>query len=95
MLQRVEMRAENESSIDRVRRMESYFDCVRDAAEKEPFSARWDLPVQEMLQQLTAYFENGQWLADYICDEQGGFPPGLKRGVLSQDGLYDLLCGIK
>ena len=27
------------------------------------------------------------------CDERGDLPPDLKRGVLSQDALYDLLDG--
>ena len=28
---------------------------------------------------------------DYEADERGELPPDLKRGVLSQDALYDLL----
>ena len=28
---------------------------------------------------------------DYEADEKGMFPQSLKRGVLSQDGLFDLL----
>ena len=31
------------------------------------------------------------WRADYEADERGEIPPRVKRGVLSQDGLYDLL----
>ena len=42
-------------------------------------------------QELEAYYTGGQWLADYQRDESGGWPPDLKRGVLSQDGLFDLL----
>jgi len=37
--------------------------------------------------------DSGQWLADYELDEAGGLPPDLKRGVLSEDGLYNLLSG--
>ena len=40
---------------------------------------------------LLAYYESGQWLQDYEADEQGQLPPTLKRGVLSQDGLWELL----
>ena len=40
---------------------------------------------------LSAYYSGGQWLADYEADERGELPRDLKRGVLSQDGLYDLL----
>ena len=46
-------------------------------------------------EELIRYYENGQWRADYQLDEEGGLPTGLKRGVLSQDGLYDLLSGLE
>jgi hypothetical protein len=58
--------------------------------------AALDTPaVREMLEDLIRYYENGQWLADYRLDEEGGLPTELKRGVLSQDGLYDLLSGLE
>ena len=31
------------------------------------------------------------WKRDYEADEAGQIPSDLKRGVLSQDGLYNLL----
>lgn len=40
---------------------------------------------------LEAYFTSGEWLEDYEADERGEFPPDLKRGVLAQDALHDLL----
>jgi len=40
---------------------------------------------------LNDYMTGGQWISDYEADEQGLLPPSLKRGVLSQDGLYTLL----
>lgn len=48
-------------------------------------------PDAVMIQQLNAYYTSGQWLEDYTADENGELPPNLKRGVLSQDALYDLL----
>ena len=42
-------------------------------------------------QALIAYYESGQWLKDYEADERGELPRNLKRGVLSQDGLWELL----
>ena len=41
---------------------------------------------------LMAYYDSGQWRQDYEADEAGVFPPELKRGVLSQDGLWNLIC---
>ncbi len=31
------------------------------------------------------------WLSDFEADEAGLLPPDLKRGVLSEDGIYNLL----
>ena len=42
-------------------------------------------------QALIGYYESGQWLKDYEADERGELPRNLKRGVLSQDGLWELL----
>ena len=41
--------------------------------------------------ELRNYYEGGQWQRDYEADEAGELPPQMKRGVLSQDALYDLL----
>ena len=49
-------------------------------------------PDDRDMQALAAYMDSGDWLQDYTADEQGLLPPGMKRGVLSQDGLYDLIC---
>lgn len=37
--------------------------------------------------------DSGQWKADFEADEAGEIPDEVKRGVLSEDGLYDLLQG--
>ena len=41
--------------------------------------------------ELRDYYSGGQWLRDYEADERGELPEDLKRGVLSQDGLWNLL----
>lgn len=51
-------------------------------------------PTPEKLALLNTYYTSGQWREDYEADERGELPPDLKRGVLSQDALYDLLGGI-
>ncbi len=40
---------------------------------------------------LDRYQRSGQWLKDYKADEAGKIPGNINRGVLSQDGLYNLL----
>jgi len=48
-------------------------------------------PDPEKLRILSAYYTSGEWREDYEADERGELPPDLKRGVLSQDALYNLL----
>ena len=40
---------------------------------------------------LQEYMDSGAWLSDFEADERGELPADLKRGVLSEDGLYNLL----
>ena len=45
----------------------------------------------DMLFSLIEYYESGQWLCHYELDEKGLLPKGIKRGVLSQDELFNFL----
>lgn len=81
-----------EDILERVARMERAFDTVREAFGRDPAAAKEDPAAAAQLRQLADYLESGTWLRDYESDERGELPADLKRGVLSQDGLYDLLC---
>ena len=67
------------NTIERIAYMESLYDLA--------------LRTGQIPRELREYYENGQWLRDYEADERGELPATLKRGVLSQDGLWDLLAG--
>ena len=47
--------------------------------------------VVKDIRTLEEYQESGQWREDYEADERGELPASLKRGVLSEDALYNLL----
>ena len=47
--------------------------------------------IQEDVQALSAYYEDDDWREDFEADEAGRLPKDLKRGVLSEDGIYDVL----
>ena len=79
---------------DRVERMERCFDLLCEAAAAKHAALKEDVLCRELLRILTAYYEGGQWLRDYELDEQGLLPPELKRGVLSQDAVWDLLAEV-
>ena len=75
--------------------MEVYFDTLSSVARSNPQILKEDVNLQKMLYELTSYYENGQWLKDFEADERGELPKDLKRGVLSEDGVYNLLSEFK
>lgn len=40
---------------------------------------------------LSEYYGSAAWKRDFAADEAGLLPQDLKRGVLSEDGVYDLI----
>lgn len=83
-----------ENIVDRVRRMESYMDDVAAVMKNKSKKLKKGSRFWRKVAILTDYMDSGQWLADYEADERGELPADLKRGVLSQDGLYNLICEI-
>ena len=46
---------------------------------------------QKQKQKMEAYYTSRQWKDDLAMDEAGKFPDKLKRGVLSEDGIWNML----
>ena len=72
-----------ETAVERIKKMEELFDLVSSGDDTEE--------IREARETLSEYMEGGDFLHDYELDDEGLLPDDLKRGVLSQDGLYDLL----
>ena len=47
--------------------------------------------LKNRLNELETYYASAEWKQDFEADEAGLLPKKLKRGVLSEDGIYDLL----
>ena len=45
----------------------------------------------EIMKELESYYLSDEWKQDFSDDEAGLLPPDLKRGVLSEDGIYNLI----
>jgi len=43
---------------------------------------------------LIDYYEGPLWREDFEADEAGKLPKDLKRGVLSEDAVYNLLTDL-
>ncbi|MBR6766822.1 MAG: DUF4298 domain-containing protein [Clostridia bacterium] len=68
--------------IARIQYMESILDKV--LASENPKGMTRELSI------LESYYFGPLWREDYEADEAGLLPPDLKRGVLSEDAVYDL-----
>ena len=77
--------------IERITEMERCLDASRKALDvlDEAFSAYE--AVQKDYRKLCAYYGGSQWMEDFEADEAGKLPENLKRGVLSEDAVYDLI----
>lgn len=85
------MRCGADGRIDRIRAMEEAFDASRSAVRALSDALDGMEQACQTLDRLTEYYESPLWREDFEADEAGLLPPGLKRGVLSEDGVWDLL----
>ncbi len=84
-------RAHDGTAASRVRYYEGLFDELRSAlsdpeAPKERLRA-----MSDKAGELGRYLSGAEWKKDFAADEAGLLPKELKRGVLSEDGLYNAL----
>ena len=84
-----------EKVITRVKLMEQYMDEVSEVLKNCPESIKENKEIRLKITELENYQKSGQWLLDYECDERGELPADLKRGILSEDMLYNLLCDVR
>ena len=47
--------------------------------------------VREAAQNLDDYYGSDDWKEDFAADEAGLLPAGMKRGVLSEDAIWNVL----
>jgi transcriptional regulator with XRE-family HTH domain len=77
--------------IERIRKMESTYDTALVLLEKAESDPGVLQELQNVIEPLREYYDGLYWMSDFEEDEAGRLPADLKRGVLSEDGLYDLL----
>ena len=77
--------------IERIARMEQLLE-VASRAVKGMAAALDDYEAaQDALQELEAYYGSEEWRQDFAADEAGRLPKEMKRGVLSEDAVWNLL----
>ncbi len=77
--------------IERICRMEQALDASADAVSALSSALEQYQAILPSLQELAEYYSSPLWMQDYDDDSAGILPSDLKRGVLSQDAVYNLL----
>ncbi len=77
--------------IERIEKMEQYLDESTAAVLTLSEALERYEAVQSSLKKLSDYYGSTLWMKDFEDDEAGKLPIDLKRGVLSEDTVYDLL----
>ena len=76
--------------IERIKWMEQRFNnalaAIKDGA------TNYQKTIKEDIAELNKYYSSELWKQDFAADEAGILPPDLKRGVLSEDGIWNLLA---
>ena len=80
--------------IERITYMEQILDEVTEAVSSLTEALEKYSTIQDKLQELSAYYGSEQWRQDFDDDSAGEIPSNLKRGVLSEDAVYNLLADI-
>ena len=80
-----------DEQLRRIRKMERHL--VRAASALKRLSSALDKydETKEDIAVLSAYYASNDWKQDFADDEAGRLPKNLKRGVLSEDGIWSLL----
>ena len=76
--------------IERITKMEALFDKSEEVIKRLEVALEDFAEIENDIAVLEAYYDK-DWRKDFEADEAGKLPKDLKRGVLSEDGIYDLL----
>ena len=79
------------NQIERIRAMEARLNRASQAVLRLSEALHQYEDVQQDYKKLCDYYGSHRWMKDFEDDEAGKLPPDLKRGVLSEDAVYDLI----
>ena len=80
--------------IAKIEKLENDFDLVRSVADEIDEALYNFAAIQRRIERLFQYQESGEWQKDFEADENGELPKNMKRGILSEDALDELLTDV-
>ena len=89
------MMSDSKQQITRIRQMERRLNRALAAVKRLSTALdKWQ-EVEADIAALNEYYGSDVWKQDLADDEAGRLPADLKRGVLSEDGIWNLLTDCK
>ena len=79
------------NQLERIQQMEQLLDFVIEARKEQNINQEKSARIQEAIRALAEYYESDEWKQDFADDEARLLPKDLKRGVLSEDGIWNVL----
>lgn len=80
-----------EEAVERIRVMETYLTKATELLNKRKLTRSEKKSLLTYRSKLDDYYTSEAWKFDFKLDELGKLPDDLKRGVLSEDGIADIL----
>lgn len=77
--------------IERIQHMEKILNEGIKAIEELSEAIEKYKAIKSQLEELNDYYTSELWQKDFSDDEQGKLPRDLKRGILSEDAIYNLM----
>ena len=77
--------------LERIRTMEQIMDKLEITVTALKTSLEEYQNLSDQIRMLENYYSSEDWRKDFDDDSAGKLPENLKRGVLSEDGLWNLL----
>ena len=77
--------------IERIKQMELRLDRASSAVMELSAALEKYNEAQDDISQLDAYYTSDEWKQDFAADEADELPPSLRRGVLSEDAIWNVL----
>lgn len=78
--------------ISEIRRMEDHLNAAAPAVADFSDALEKFAAAQLWIRELNRYYGSEEWFAHLAADDAGELPQNLRRGVLSEDALYDLIA---
>ena len=85
----------DKEQIARIRKMERRLNRALAAVKRLELALEKYEAAQDDIAALGEYYGSDLWKQDLADDEAGRLPSDLKRGVLSEDGIWNLLTDCK